>query len=72
FTMHRLSSKEIARRLNIGTRTTNNHLNIIYEKAGVHSACQLRAFCKSKGFERYIPSELCSFTVASLDYPCEF
>ncbi|WGM03947.1 helix-turn-helix transcriptional regulator [Arsenophonus nasoniae] len=57
FTMYRLSSKEIARRLNIGTRTTNNHLNIIYEKAGVHSACQLRAFCKSKGFERYIPSE---------------
>ncbi|HGJ5855996.1 helix-turn-helix transcriptional regulator, partial [Arsenophonus nasoniae] len=58
FTMHRLSSKEIARRLNIGTRTTNNHLNIIYEKAGVHSGCQLRAFCKSKGFDRYIPYNL--------------
>ncbi len=25
--LHRLSSKEIARRLNIGTRTTDNHLN---------------------------------------------
>ncbi|WGM08258.1 LuxR C-terminal-related transcriptional regulator (plasmid) [Arsenophonus nasoniae] len=58
FTMHRLSSKEIARRLNIGTRTTNNHLNIIYEKAGVHSGCQLRAFGKSKGFDRYIPYNL--------------
>ncbi|HGJ5855625.1 helix-turn-helix transcriptional regulator, partial [Arsenophonus nasoniae] len=54
----RLSLKEIARRLDIGTRTTNNHLNIIYEKAGVHSACQLRAFCKSKGFDRYIPYNL--------------
>ncbi len=58
--LHRLSSKEIARRLNIGTRTTDNHLNIIYEKADVHSACQLRDFAKSKGFERYIPSELLS------------
>ncbi|HGJ5854335.1 helix-turn-helix transcriptional regulator, partial [Arsenophonus nasoniae] len=28
--LHRLSSKEIARRLNIGTRTASNHLNIIY------------------------------------------
>ncbi|HGJ5884056.1 helix-turn-helix transcriptional regulator [Arsenophonus sp.] len=56
-TLHRLNSKEIARRLNIGTRTTDNHLNIIYEKADVHSACQLRDFAKSKGFERYIPSE---------------
>ncbi|WGM03907.1 helix-turn-helix transcriptional regulator [Arsenophonus nasoniae] len=56
--LHRLSSKEIARRLNIGTRTASNHLNIIYEKAGVHSGCQLRAFCKSKGFERYIPVNL--------------
>ncbi|WP_395971409.1 LuxR C-terminal-related transcriptional regulator (plasmid) [Candidatus Arsenophonus nilaparvatae] len=55
--LHRLNSKEIARRLNIGTRTTDHHLNIIYEKADVHSACQLRAFCKSQGFERYIPSE---------------
>ncbi|HGJ5883418.1 helix-turn-helix transcriptional regulator [Arsenophonus sp.] len=54
----RLSLKEIARRLDIGTRTASNHLNIIYEKAGVHSGCQLRAFCKSKGFERYIPVNL--------------
>ncbi|HGJ5854328.1 helix-turn-helix transcriptional regulator, partial [Arsenophonus nasoniae] len=54
----RLSLKEIARRLDIGTRTVGHHLNIIYEKADVHSACQLRAFCKSKGFERYIPVNL--------------
>ncbi|WP_052044846.1 helix-turn-helix domain-containing protein (plasmid) [Candidatus Arsenophonus nilaparvatae] len=60
FMMQRLSLKEIARRLDIGTRTARNHLNIIYQKADVHSGCQLRAFGKSKGFERYIPSELLS------------
>ncbi|PAV01462.1 hypothetical protein CBG25_16565 [Arsenophonus sp. ENCA] len=47
----------MARRLDIGTRTASNHLNIIYQKAEVHSGCQLRAFGKSKGFERYIPVE---------------
>ncbi|WGM03995.1 helix-turn-helix transcriptional regulator [Arsenophonus nasoniae] len=51
----RLSLKEIARRLDIGMRTVGHHLNIIYEKADVHSGCQLRAFGKSKGFDRYIP-----------------
>ncbi|WP_280632083.1 helix-turn-helix transcriptional regulator [Arsenophonus nasoniae] len=55
FMMQRLSLKEIARRLDIGTRTASNHLNIIYQKAEVHSGCQLRAFGKSKGFDRYIP-----------------
>ncbi|HGJ5879184.1 MAG TPA: helix-turn-helix transcriptional regulator, partial [Arsenophonus nasoniae] len=55
--LHRLSSKEIARRLNIGTITVGHHLNIIYQKAEVYSGCQLRAFGKSKGFDRYIPFE---------------
>ncbi|HGJ5857399.1 response regulator transcription factor [Arsenophonus nasoniae] len=58
FIMQRLSLKEIARRLDIGTRTASNHLNIIYQKAEVHSGCQLRAFGKSKGFDRYIPYNL--------------
>lgn len=57
FTMHRFSSKEIARRLNISRITVGNKLQIIYQKVDVHSACQLRAFGKSKGFERYIPAE---------------
>ncbi|QBY46912.1 helix-turn-helix transcriptional regulator [Arsenophonus nasoniae] len=55
FTMHRFSSKEIGRRLNIFPSTVESHLKAIYRKVDVHSACQLRAFCKSKGFERYIP-----------------
>ncbi|WGM13245.1 LuxR C-terminal-related transcriptional regulator (plasmid) [Arsenophonus nasoniae] len=57
FTMRRLSSKQIARKLGIFPSTVEFYLKAIYGKANVHSACQLRAFGKSKGFERYIPSE---------------
>ncbi|WGM08849.1 helix-turn-helix transcriptional regulator [Arsenophonus nasoniae] len=57
FTMQRLNSKEIARRLDIFPSTVESHLKTIYRKVDVHSACQLKTFCKSKGFERYIPSE---------------
>ncbi|HGJ5857375.1 helix-turn-helix transcriptional regulator [Arsenophonus nasoniae] len=58
FTMYRLSSKQIARRLNIFPSTVDTHLKAIYGKVNVHSACQLRTFCKSKGFERYVPVNL--------------
>ncbi|PAU99119.1 hypothetical protein CBG25_20545 [Arsenophonus sp. ENCA] len=60
FTMHRFSSKEIARRLNIFPSTVESHLNTIYRKVDVHSACQLRAFCREKGINRYIPPRLLS------------
>jgi DNA-binding CsgD family transcriptional regulator len=60
FTMHRLSSKEIARRLNISRITVDNKLQIIYQKVDVHFACQLRAFCREKGINRYIPPRLLS------------
>ncbi|WGM08915.1 helix-turn-helix transcriptional regulator [Arsenophonus nasoniae] len=58
FTMYRLSSKDIARKLGIFPSTVEFYLKAIYGKVNVHSACQLRAFCKSKGFERYIPVNL--------------
>ncbi|QBY45984.1 LuxR family transcriptional regulator (plasmid) [Arsenophonus nasoniae] len=58
FTMHRLSSKQIARKLGIFPSTVEFYLKAIYGKVNVHSACQLRTFCKSKGFERYIPVNL--------------
>ncbi|HGJ5864793.1 helix-turn-helix transcriptional regulator, partial [Arsenophonus nasoniae] len=57
FTMHRLSSKQIARKLGIFPSTVEFYLKAIYGKVNVHSACELRAFGKSKGFDRYIPSE---------------
>ncbi|MDR5615158.1 LuxR C-terminal-related transcriptional regulator [Arsenophonus sp.] len=53
----RLSLKEIARRLNIGTRTASNHLNIIYQKADVHSAYQFIEYCKATGLDKYIPQD---------------
>lgn len=51
----RLTSKEIARRLNISHRTVNNKVQIIYEKANVHSFIQFIEFCKCSGFDCYIP-----------------
>ncbi|HGJ5854652.1 helix-turn-helix transcriptional regulator [Arsenophonus nasoniae] len=58
FTMYRLSSKEIARRLNISRITVENKLQIIYQKVDVHSACQLRQFCREKRINHYIPPQL--------------
>jgi DNA-binding CsgD family transcriptional regulator len=55
FTMHRLSSKEMARRLDIATSTTEHYIKSLYEKLNVHSAFELRTFGKSEGFNRYIP-----------------
>ncbi|MDR5617860.1 LuxR C-terminal-related transcriptional regulator [Arsenophonus sp.] len=58
FTMHRLSSKEMARRLNISRITVENKLQLIYQKTDMHSACQLRQFCREKKINRYIPPQL--------------
>ncbi|HGJ5878576.1 MAG TPA: helix-turn-helix transcriptional regulator, partial [Arsenophonus nasoniae] len=60
FTMHRLSSKQIARKLGIFPSTVETHLKTIYGKVNVHSACQLRAFCREKGINHYIPPQLLS------------
>ncbi|WGM08712.1 helix-turn-helix transcriptional regulator [Arsenophonus nasoniae] len=58
FIIHRLSSKEIARRLNISRITVENKLQIIYQKTDVHSSCQLRQFCREKRINHYIPPQL--------------
>lgn len=58
FTMHRLSSEEMARRLNISRIAGENKLQIIYQKVDVHSACQLRQFCREKRINHYIPPQL--------------
>lgn len=60
FTMHRLSSKQIARKLGIFPSTVEFYLKAIYGKVKVHSACQLRVFCREKGINRYIPPKLLS------------
>ncbi|MFS1539754.1 MAG: hypothetical protein ACL7BU_14915 [Candidatus Phlomobacter fragariae] len=69
FKMHCLSSKEIARRLNLSRLTVDNKLQIIYQKAEMHSAFQLRAFGKYQGFDRYIPANLLSHQRAQVFQP---
>ncbi|MFS1538043.1 MAG: helix-turn-helix transcriptional regulator [Candidatus Phlomobacter fragariae] len=69
FVMQHLSSKEIARRLNISRLTVDNKLQIIYQKTGMHSAFQLRALGKSQGFDRYIPANLLSHQRAQVFQP---
>ncbi|XBS71596.1 LuxR C-terminal-related transcriptional regulator [Acerihabitans sp. KWT182] len=52
-----MSSKNIARRLNRSHRTIENKLQQIYQKAGVHNLSQFQAYCKEKGFDRFIPQK---------------
>ncbi|WP_026823873.1 helix-turn-helix transcriptional regulator [Arsenophonus nasoniae] len=56
--MQRLSSKEIARRLDISRLTVESHLKAIYGKTNLHSAFQLRQFCREKSINHYIPPQL--------------
>lgn len=51
----RLGAKEIAKRLDISTKTVEVHLTNIYSKADVHNNIQLIEYCKHTGLDRYIP-----------------
>jgi DNA-binding CsgD family transcriptional regulator len=51
----RLTSKEIAQRLDISHQTVAGHLKVIYKKADIHSIFQLIEYCKYTGLDRYIP-----------------
>lgn len=56
--LQRLSSKEIARRLDLPPRTVETKLRTIYEKAGVYSRVQFVEYCKHVGLDTYIPADL--------------
>ncbi len=60
FALQSLSTKEIARRLGISPRTVNNHLSNIYDKIGVSAQNQLIAWCRQKGYDRYVPAKCLS------------
>ncbi len=60
FALQSLSTKEIARRLGISPRTVNNHLSNIYDKIGVSAQNQLIAWCRQKGYDRYVPERYLS------------
>lgn len=52
----RLSSKAIAKRLNLSHRTVENRLCVMYQKAGVNSLSQFIDYCKMQGLDNYIPA----------------
>lgn len=54
----RLSSKEIAKKLNISHRTVENKLRTIHQKAKVNTTRQFIEYCKVTGLDNYVPSEL--------------
>jgi DNA-binding CsgD family transcriptional regulator len=60
FALQSMPSKNIAKRLNRSHRTIENKLQQIYQKADVHNLSQFQAFCKEKGFDRFIPQKFFS------------
>jgi DNA-binding CsgD family transcriptional regulator len=53
----KLSSKEIAKRLNISYRTIEHRLNILYQKTHVNTLSQFIDYWQAKGLDKYIPSD---------------
>ncbi|WP_424141187.1 helix-turn-helix transcriptional regulator [Sodalis glossinidius] len=53
-----MSSKEVAKIINISHRTVENNLQCIYNKVGINSVRALREYCTSNGITQYIPEFL--------------
>lgn len=49
------SAKDISHHLCLSTRTVNNHIQNVYNKAGVNSRRALIEFCHENGVSNYIP-----------------
>lgn len=56
FAIQSLSSKEIAKKLNISHRTVENRLQDIYNKLNIHSLSELKEYCTYKGYDAYAPT----------------
>nr|WP_042858861.1 LuxR C-terminal-related transcriptional regulator [Dickeya sp. NCPPB 3274] len=56
--LRRFSSKEIARTFNLSSRTIENRIQNMYQKAGVHSFNQFEEFCYQQGLDGFIPHSL--------------
>ncbi len=52
--LHKNTSKQIGRILNISYRTVENYTAQIYKKAGVSSAQQLEEYCRINNFDLYV------------------
>ncbi|CDG20091.1 conserved protein of unknown function [Xenorhabdus poinarii G6] len=53
--LHKYTSKQIGRILNISYRTVENYTAQIYKKAGVTSAQQLEEYCRFNNYDLYVP-----------------
>ena len=53
--IHRYTSKQIGKILNISYRTVENHFAAIYRKIGIHKASQFLEYCYEHDFDLYVP-----------------
>ncbi|WP_339051358.1 helix-turn-helix transcriptional regulator [Candidatus Hamiltonella endosymbiont of Tuberolachnus salignus] len=58
YAFHKLSSKDIAKKLCLSHRAVENRLQRIYEKTGVTSRDGLIEYCHTTGFNHYVPKNL--------------
>ncbi|CNH33343.1 helix-turn-helix transcriptional regulator [Yersinia pekkanenii] len=58
--LQRFTVKEIAKIYNISTKTIENRIYTIYQKADVHTLQQFEEFCKLAHLDNYIPDRLVS------------
>ncbi|XBS69216.1 helix-turn-helix transcriptional regulator [Acerihabitans sp. KWT182] len=57
FAMQSLSTKAIAKRLDISPDSVKKYLQSIYEKTGVSARSQLIEYCRSKGYDKFAPNK---------------
>ncbi|MCW7548913.1 helix-turn-helix transcriptional regulator [Photorhabdus sp. APURE] len=53
--LHKYTSQQIGRMLNISYRTVENHISRIYKRIGVHSGYQLEEYCRTNDYDLYVP-----------------
>ncbi|RAW90753.1 helix-turn-helix transcriptional regulator [Photorhabdus laumondii] len=53
--LHKYTSKQIGRMLNISYRTVESHFSRIYKRIGVHSSRQLEDYCRMNDYDLYVP-----------------
>ncbi|MGV7963731.1 LuxR C-terminal-related transcriptional regulator [Photorhabdus tasmaniensis] len=53
--LHKYTSKQMGRVLNISYRTVETHILRIYKKIGVNSCYQLEEYCRLNDYDLYVP-----------------
>ncbi|MGN1546583.1 helix-turn-helix transcriptional regulator, partial [Yersinia enterocolitica] len=66
YILHSFSSKDIAKKLHLSSRTVSNITQNIYRKAGVSSKRQIMDYCYDNKINNYIPQ---SFFECSKSFP---